>query len=285
MKKINFFLILSLAIFICISHVYSSASDDVSIRVFKINYRNVEEMEGMVRLFLSPEGGVAIDKRTNSLIVRDYPENIKAVENFLKEHDKRIEQVRIKIRYVDDKTLERIGLSVNWQYRGGNWAVGNVLRPGKGLSIDALIGAEKGREKIGGEQTLLVMSGSEGKIGAGRSIPYTDWFYLYSRHYGYIVKETRFMDVSTGFVVRPRVAGDNINIEISPQISYSGEKGRDEIVYREASTTITCRDGETVLIGSSGNKTENVVGNIFSGMQASRGEGNFYMMLTPEIVK
>lgn len=285
MKKINFLLILSLTILICITHVYPSASDDVSIRVFKINYRNAEEMEGMVRIFLSQEGGVAVDKRTNSLIVKDYPENIKAIEGFLKEHDKRIEQVRIKIGYVDDKTLEKVGLSVNWQYRGGNWAVGNVLRPGKGLSIDALIGAEKGREKIGGEQTLLVMSGSEGKIYVGRSIPYTDWFYRYSRHYGYLVKETKFIDVSTGFVVRPRVAGDSINIEISPQISYSGERGMDEIVYREASTTITCRDGETVLIGSSGNKTENMVGNIFSGLQVSRGEVDFYMMLTPEIVK
>jgi type II secretory pathway component GspD/PulD (secretin) len=285
MKKINIFLILFLTIFASITHISFSSADDVSVKVFKINYRNAEEMEGMVRIFLSPEGGIAVDKRTNSFIVKDYPENIKLISEFLKEHDKKIEQVRKKIRYVDDKTLERIGLSVNWQYRGGNWAVGNVLRPGKGLSIDAIISAEKGKEKIGGEQTLLVMSGSEGKIHVGRSIPYTDWFYMYSRHYGYIVKETRFMDVSTGFVVRPRVAGDVINIEISPQINYSGDRDTGEIIYREVSTTITCRDGETVLIGSSGDKSENMVRNIFSGIQASRGEGNFYMMLTPEIVK
>lgn len=285
MKKINFLLILSLTILIGITQVFSFAADDVTVRVFKINYRNAEEMEGMVKIFLSPEGGVAVDKRTNSLIVKDYPENIKAIEDFLKGHDKKIEQVRITIRHIDDKTLERIGLSVNWQYRGNNWSVGNVLRPGKGLSIDAIIGAEKGREKIGGEQTLLVMSGSEGKIYVGRSIPYTDWFYWYSRHYGYLVKETKFIDVSTGFMVRPRVAGDIIDIEISPQISYSGEKDTGEIIYREASTTVTCKDGETVLLGSSGNKTENMVSNIVSGIQASRGEVDFYMMLTPEIVK
>lgn len=285
MKKINIFLMLFLAIFASIAHVSISSSEKAGVRVFKINYRNAEEMEGMVKMFLSSEGGIAVEKRTNSIIVKDYPENIKAIENFLKEHDKRIEQVRIKIRYVDDKTLEKIGLSVHWQYKGSNWAVGNVLRPEKGLSIDALIGAEKGREKIGGEQTLLVMSGSEGKIYVGKSIPYTDWFYWYSRHYGYLVKETKFIDVLTGFVVRPRVAGDIINIDIIPQISYSGEKERDEIVFREASTTITCKDGETVLIGSSGNKDENMVRNIFSGIQASRVEQDFYMMLTPEIVK
>ena len=75
------------------------------------------------------------------------------------------------------------------------------------MNIDALLGAEKERQKVTGEQTLLVMSGSEGRIAVGRSIPYTDWFYWYTKNRGYMIKETKFKDVSTGFVVRPRVAG------------------------------------------------------------------------------
>jgi hypothetical protein len=58
-----------------------------------------------------------------------------------------------------------------------------------------------------------------------------------------------------------------------------------EIIYREASTTINCKNGETVLISSSDTSSENIVSNIFGGLQASKTEGSFYMMLTPEIIK
>ena len=58
-----------------------------------------------------------------------------------------------------------------------------------------------------------------------------------------------------------------------------------EVIYREASTTIICKNGETVLIGSSDTSSENIVGNILGGLQASKSEASFYMMLTPEIQK
>lgn len=176
-------------------------------------------------------------------------------------------------------------MDIKWQYSDSHWAIGNIISNKKGMNIDAVLGAEKERQKVTGEQTLLVMSGSEGRIAVGRSIPYTDWFYWYTKNHGYFIKEAKFKDVSTGFVVKPRIAGENINIEISPRISYSGDSGMNEIIYREASTTIICKNGETVLISSSDTSSENIVGNIFGGLQASKTEGSFYMMLLPEIVK
>jgi type II secretory pathway component GspD/PulD (secretin) len=262
-----------------------SVADDLLLKVFQINYRKAEEMEKAVELLLSSEGRISVDKRTNSLIVKDYPANIRAVADFLKEQDRKIQQVRIKIRYVDEAALKRIGASIGWQYQGGQWAIGNIMSNKKGMNIDALLGAEKERQKVTGEQTLLVMSGSEGRIAVGKSISYTDWFYWYTKNRGYMIKETKFKDVSTGFVVRPMVAGSNINIVIFPQISYFSDGRMNEIIYREASTTINCKNGETVLISSSDTSSENIVSNIFGGLQASKTEGSFYMMLTPEIIK
>ncbi len=283
MKKIFIFLIGFLTLLAYIAS--SSFADDMLLKVFQINYRKAEEMEKTVQLLLSSEGRISVDKRTNSLIVKDYPENIRTVADFLKEQDRRPQQVKIKIKYVDEATLKRVGASVGWQYRGGHWAIGNIMSNKKGMNIDALLGAEKERQKVTGEQTLLVMSGSEGRIAVGRSIPYTDWFYWYTKNRGYMIKETKFKDVSTGFVVRPRVAGSNINIDIFPQISYFADGHMSEVIYREASTTIICKNGETVLIGSSDTSSENIVGNILGGLQASKSEASFYMMLTPEIQK
>ena len=283
MKKIFMFLISLLTLLGYIAS--SSIADEMLFKVFQINYRKAEEMEKAVEMLLSPEGRISVDKRTNSLIVKDYPANIRAVADFLKEQDKRPQQVRIKIRYVDEAALKRAGMDVKWHYRGGHWAIGNIMSNKKGMNIDTLLGAEKERQGTSGEQTLLVMSGSDGKIAVGRSIPYTDWFYWYTKNRGYMIKETKFKDVSTGFVVKLMIAGENINIEISPRISYSGDSGMNEIIYREASTTIICKNGETVLIGSSDTSSENIVGNIFGGLQASKSKSSFYMMLTPEVMK
>ena len=81
----------------------------------------------------------------------------------MKEQDRRPQQVKIKIKYVDEATLKRVGASVGWQYRGGHWAIGNIMSNKKGMNIDALLGAEKERQKVTGEQTLLVMSGKRGQ--------------------------------------------------------------------------------------------------------------------------
>ena len=283
MKKVFIFLISLLALLAYIGSI--SLADEMLLKVFQINYRKAEEMEKAVEMLLSPEGRISVDKRTNSLIVKDYPANIKAVADFLKEQDKKIQQVKIKIRYVDEKTLKRVGMDIKWQYRDSHWAIGNIISNKKGMNIDAVLGVGKERQKVTGEQTLLVMSGSDGKIAVGRSIPYTDWFYWYTKNRGYMIKETKFKDVSTGFVVRPRVAGSNINIDISPQISYFSDGRMNEVIYREASTTVNCKNGETVLIGSSDMSSENIIGNIFGGLQASKSKSSFYMMLTPEVMK
>ena len=145
MKKIFIFLIGFLTLLAYIAS--SSFADDMLLKVFQINYRKAEEMEKTVQLLLSSEGRISVDKRTNSLIVKDYPENIRTVADFLKEQDRRPQQVKIKIKYVDEATLKRVGASVGWQYRGGHWAIGNIMSNKKGMNIDALLGAEKRGKK------------------------------------------------------------------------------------------------------------------------------------------
>ena len=80
MKKIFIFLIGFLTLLAYIAS--SSFADDMLLKVFQINYRKAEEMEKTVQLLLSPEGRISVDKRTNSLIVKDYPENIRTVADF-----------------------------------------------------------------------------------------------------------------------------------------------------------------------------------------------------------
>ena len=255
------------------------------VKVFPIKNRFAEDLENSVQILLSPEGRLVVDKNTNSLIINDYSDNINAVADFLKEQDKLPQQVRIKINYVDDTDLKESGLSVRWQYRDSHWSVGNFAGGGSGLNINAILSARMGKRNIIGEQSLLLMSGYNGTISTGRSIAYRDWFYHYSMTHGYLTSGIIFKDVITGFTVSARVIGNNINVEISPKISYMSDSGSGEIIFREAGTTVICKDGESVLIGSSSTSDENIVWNIFGGAQAEKISERFYIMLTAEIEK
>ena len=281
-KLILMFCILGLVV---ISIAPLAIADGTVVKVFTVKNRFAEDFVAEVKMLLSPEGRVVTDENTNSLIINDFLRNIYAVEDFLKEYDKVPQQVRIKVNYVDDTDLAQAGLNVNWIYSNSQWAVGNVSGDGRGRNIEVLMNARKRNQNITGEQNLLIMSGANGMIETGRSIAYTNWFFQYSMTHGYLAQETMFRDVSTGFIVSPRVIGNNINIIISPRISYFGDKGTGEIIFREASTTVSCKDGEAVLIGSGNTTNENIVWNILGGASAQKAEGNFYIMLTAEIAK
>jgi len=282
MKKLKGVMILCLLVFMSAGIIYA---ENTSVKVFTIQNRFAEDLESTVRLLLSPEGRLVTDKNTNSLIINDYPANINAVADFLKEQDKLPQQVRIKINYIDDIDLKESGLSVRWKYSDSHWSVGSFAGGGSGLNVNAIIRARKEKRSLSGEQNLLLLSGSSGTISAGRSIAYRDWFYQYSTTHGYLTSEIRFKDVITGFAVSPRIIGNNINVAISPRISYISDSGTGDIIFREAGTTVICKDGESVLIGSSSTGDENIVWNIFGGARTEKTSGRFYIMLTAEIEK
>lgn len=255
------------------------------VKVLTIKNRFAEELEGGAQLLLSPEGRIVTDKNTNSLIINDYPKNINAVVDYLNEHDKLPQQVVIKVNYVDDTDLKEAGFSIKWNYQDSHWSVGNIAGGGSGLNMNAILRARKGKRSIKGEQNLLLMTGYRGMISSGRSIAYRDWFYHYSMTHGYLTSEIRFKDVITGFEVSPRVIGNNIYVVILPKISYMSDDGSGEIIFREASTTVVCKDGESVLIGSSSTGDENLVWSILGSTLAEKTTERFYIMLTAKIVK
>ncbi|MGI9247548.1 MAG: hypothetical protein ACR2QI_00950, partial [Woeseiaceae bacterium] len=58
-----------------------------------------------------------------------------------------------------------------------------------------------------------------------------------------------YKDAVTGFYVLPRIRGDNVILEVSPFKSSQSNTRGDNIDTQSASTTITGRVGEWLLIG------------------------------------
>lgn len=115
---------------------------NVESRVFVVNYADVEkakdtiEKAGIVR-----KENISVDKRTRSIIVKDTPSNLKAVETLISNLDKPTSQVLIEARIVEVSSTFTRELGIQWgfEWLSSNWRTslsGSVDTPGSqtGLS-------------------------------------------------------------------------------------------------------------------------------------------------------
>jgi len=105
-------------------------------KIIKVNYANAEDLQKLLlekkdegKGFLSSQGSVKADKRTNTLIIQDVRNNLEEVERLIKQLDSATPQVLIEARVVQAQTNFSRSLGVQWggsynQTPGGKWAYG-----------------------------------------------------------------------------------------------------------------------------------------------------------------
>ncbi|GMQ47824.1 type IV pilus secretin PilQ family protein [Vibrio sp. 10N] len=118
--------------------------------IIKINYAKASEMAVMIGgkeavSMLSERGSVTVDERTNSLLLRDLPDNIEVIKSIIAELDIPVKQVQIEARVVTIKegNVEELGIRWGVSSTNGNTTVGgsiesNLVAAGNGeeLKID-----------------------------------------------------------------------------------------------------------------------------------------------------
>lgn len=108
--------------------------------VIKVNYANAESLKLMISgaaqdansggiSLLSNRGSIAVDQRTNSLIVKETRQNLLSIARLVKELDVPVSQVEIETRIVtiDDGVLEELGVRWGLSKGGRNYGVGGSI--------------------------------------------------------------------------------------------------------------------------------------------------------------
>lgn len=102
-------------------------------RIIKVNYADAAELQKLLlekkeegKGFLSPQGSVKADKRTNTLIIQDIRTNLDEIEQMIKDLDTPTPQVLIEARVVQAQTTFVRALGIQWggsynQTGGGRW--------------------------------------------------------------------------------------------------------------------------------------------------------------------
>ncbi|MBI3609794.1 MAG: type IV pilus secretin PilQ [Nitrospirae bacterium] len=97
---------------------FAEGENNMATEIIPINFAAAKESADTVKTLLSKQGSVAIDARTNSLIVRDLPDNVAKIVSIVKSLDGRTPQVLIEARIVEAGTNFTRELGIQW---GGNF--------------------------------------------------------------------------------------------------------------------------------------------------------------------
>jgi type II secretory pathway component GspD/PulD (secretin) len=244
----------------------------------QLQYAKLEDIQPIVSAMLTKDiGTMQVDKRTRILVISDLPHILKRIEEVIKLFDTRSRQVFIEAKIVQTTLSDDFSMGINWEHLfdgiDPNFKLHSVVRPGVPAGstlqltyntvraegdLQVILEALKaiGETKILSNPHIAVMDGQEATIEVVEEQPYKE-IGLESGTTNITQVTYKFKPVGVQLAVTPRVNDEGfITVQIKPQISsitqwYDGAPQEGTPVVRKAlaETTVTVRDGVTIIIG------------------------------------
>lgn len=248
----------------------SMASADVE--VYRAQYRTADELLPLVEAALSEGGSVALDARTNSLVLVGTSTEISQALALLAVQDKRLRTVLIEHETQSATDLAAAGVSIAWSTSSGAVRVGNVPRRTSGVSVRLGEGAR--RESGSQTATVRVLEGSWARIASGTEalVPIGT-----RRRPGAVL-----VGAESGLEVRPRILGDGrVRLDLRP---FQGSLGRGGVVSRSgADTTLVVTPGDTTVVGGLDSSSSSQSSSLLSGSRKDQRQSQQLLLVTVTI--
>ncbi|MGH8755575.1 MAG: secretin N-terminal domain-containing protein [Burkholderiales bacterium] len=243
------------ALFFCLS--FSLHAEPLELEVITLKYRTAQDVLPVVQPFVNRAGGTVTGTQ-NRLIVRTTRANLDEVRRIIASIDTLPRRLLVTVK--QDTGLSAIQRSAELS---GNAAVGKAQivvpptgRNGRGLVIERQQSGNSARAQVQGSesrgnennvQQLQVLEGNEAFISVGQSVPVPQQTIIQTPQGTQVVQNTQFRDVATGFYVKPRVSGEQVTLEVSPQRERIESGGR--VDTQRVATTVSGRLGEWMELG------------------------------------
>ncbi|HVS27740.1 MAG TPA: secretin N-terminal domain-containing protein [Burkholderiales bacterium] len=232
-------------------------AEPLELEVITLKYRTAQDVLPIVQPFVNQAGGTVTGTQ-NRLIVRTTRANLAEVRQILASIDTLPRRLMVTVK--QDTGLSAIQRSAELS---GNAAVGKAQvivpptgRDGRGLIVErqrsgnnvrAQVQSNESRENENNVQQLQVLEGNEAFIRVGQSVPVPQETIIQTPQGTQVIQNTQFRDVATGFYVRPRVSGEQVTLEVSPQRESLGPDG--SVNTQSVSSVVSGRLGEWMELG------------------------------------
>jgi len=239
------------------------AAQQFPVEVIQLKYRSAEQVLPVLTPLVPKPG--TISGMQNNLIIRTTPSNLAEIKRVLETIDAMPRRLMITVRQDADAGRGRDTAGVSGSVTIGNNARITVPGPGgnRGATVEARTDDSVARARVLSTQSLendrttqqvQVLEGSSAFIRVGQSVPVPVRTVVPTvigggRVIEQVVDTVEYRDVLTGFNVLPRLAGDQVTLEVSPQRDTPGNLGPGSVNIQHASTTVSGRLGEWIELG------------------------------------
>ena len=235
------------------------------LEVIPLRYRTAQEVIPIIQPLLPREGSVS--GLQSQLIVRTTPANLEEIKRILASIDTAPRQLLITVRQDSDIDRSRSTAEISGSVAGqhGRVTVPPVSRDPRGGNVVIREGDDRLRahviegssaESERNLQTVRVMEGREAFVRVGQSVPVRGREVRRTVVNGQVVEQVvdsaQFRDITTGFYVLPRVAGDRVTLDVSPQRESLSRQVPGGVNVQSVVTTVSGRLGEWMEIGGLG---------------------------------
>jgi type II secretory pathway component GspD/PulD (secretin) len=234
------------------------------LEVIPLRYRMAQEVIPIIQPMLAREGSVSGFQ--GQLVVRTTPANLDEIKRILASIDTMPRQLLITVRQDTDVDRSRSAAEISGSVGGDNGRVtvprssdprggSVVLREGDD-SVRLQLIEGSGSQSDRSTQSVRVMEGREAFVRVGQSMPVRERQVQRSvvggRVVEQVVESTQYRDTATGFYILPRVSGDRVTLDISPQRETLSKQAQDGVNVQNMVTIISGRLGEWMEIGGIG---------------------------------
>ncbi len=239
MKKLLFTLLLfSFSLFATIT------SAGTEFKIFTLQHRFASDLLPLVDPMVGADGTASgID---NQLIIRAQPERMREIEALVSQMDAARVNRKISVSTSNQIQSQQERTEASGKVKIGRVIVGNDnrARPNTG-NID--IERNTSNTQQNSNQFINVLDGERAFIRVGQLVPFNQEWVTMTRRYIQVDRFTDWREVTTGFAVRPRMLGNEVELEITPRIARMDNQGF--IDFEELTTVIRTPLGSWVDIG------------------------------------
>lgn len=254
-----------LLVMICALVVWDTSWAESQLKIIPMHHLFAQDILPSIEPLVG-DGGMASAVGTN-LLVRASEDRMAAIEQViaLLDVERRTLRITISRSFVDETESGAIGIAGS--IRRGDLAVqmpdrhGRVV-PGAVVQLGKRDTSTSERRR----QFVSVLEGERAFISAGQSVPFTETWFVLLQQYARVQESVRFRDISTGFTVRPRIIGAEIELEITPRV---GNYAHGTIEFQQLATMVRVLPGQWFDLGGVMQSRDEVSREILAGSSAS----------------
>ncbi|AOF80857.1 bacterial type II and III secretion system family protein [Methyloversatilis sp. RAC08] len=235
----------------------------VKLDIIPLKHRTTDQVLPALQPLVGEDA--ALSGANNRIFIRADAATRLAVRQAIEAIDTPLRSLMISVRHDNDDSIRREGAAVSGELRAGGVSVGAAGGGEVGGNEGAVIEGRGGDSRVATRvwstrgnsadrlsQRVQVVEGGSAFIQVGSSIPVPFTQIIAGPRGGAISQGTEYRDIGSGFYAMPRVNGDQVTLDISPQKESLSETQYGEIRTARLVSTVRGRLGEWIELGGSG---------------------------------